>query len=51
MNAQLIACVIVLLLLCIGCAAALRAYLYFAGLALPIVFKLLCIVLILIIVR
>lgn len=51
MNAQLMACVIVLMLLCIGCAAMLRVYLYMAQLTLPLVFKLLCIILIIIIVR
>ena len=51
MNAQLMACVIVLMLLCIGCAAALRFYLYIAQLTLPLVFKLFCVILILIIVR
>lgn len=51
MSAQLMACVIVLLILCIGCAAMLRLYLYMAQLTLPLVFKLLCGILILIIVR
>ena len=51
LNAQLLACVIVLMLLCIGCAAMLRLYLYMAQLTLPLVFKLLCVVLIILIVR
>lgn len=51
LNAQLMACIIVLMLLCIGCAAMLRLYLYMAQLTLPIMFKLLCVILIIIILR
>jgi hypothetical protein len=51
MNAQLLACIIVLMLLCIGCVGMLRLYLYMAQITLPIVFKLLCVILIIIIVR
>ena len=51
MNTQLLACIIVLTLLCIGCVGMLRLYLYMAQLTLPLVFKLLCVILILIIVR
>lgn len=51
MNAQLMACVIVLMLLCIGCVGMLRLYLYMAQITLPLVFKLLCVILIILIVR
>ena len=48
MNTQLMACIIVLMLLCIGCAGMIRLYLCMSELAMPLAYLILCIILIII---